>query len=308
MPPEPAETVLHTLSADPAAGTSSDNPWLSLLLVFILIFVNGFFAAAEIAVITLNDNKLKKMATKEHEQQQQTEPHNPVQQQQQQAEDLFSNMSASPSATGDDLFGGMSSTPSGNADLFAGMMASPVAEPAASPIAEPEEEDLLNLNAVSTKTDKKSMWGKMSFGRKSATPAQTSASAADSEKKKGGFSLGSFMKIGSKGPSTFPGPEEIDLSEGMDSEAMNLLFSNWKFPENHKTRIRAWIADVVNGEPITELHNKGFNLSSVNGFVAGGFRNCVVPMMQRRPDVNVLFTETPLKNDTYSIRLQAFAQ
>ena len=62
MPPEPAETVLHTLSADPAAGTSSDNPWLSLLLVFILIFVNGFFAAAEIAVITLNDNKLKKMA------------------------------------------------------------------------------------------------------------------------------------------------------------------------------------------------------------------------------------------------------
>ncbi|CBK20548.2 uncharacterized protein [Blastocystis hominis] len=217
-------------------------------------------------------------------------------------------MTASPSANGDDLFGGMSASPAGNADLFAGMSASPVAEPAAEPVAEPEEEDLLNLNAVSTKTDKKSMWGKMSFGRKSATSAQPAAPAADSEKKKGGFSLGSFMKIGSKGPSTFPGPEEIDLSEGMDSEAMNLLFSNWKFPENHKTRIRAWIADVVNGEPITELHNKGFNLSSVNGFVAGGFRNCVVPMMQRRPDVNVLFTETPLKNDTYSIRLQAFAQ
>ena len=150
--------------------------------------------------------------------------------------------------------------------------------------------------------------GKGSLEIRPATSAQPAAPAADSEKKKGGFSLGSFMKIGSKGPSTFPGPEEIDLSEGMDSEAMNLLFSNWKFPENHKTRIRAWIADVVNGEPITELHNKGFNLSSVNGFVAGGFRNCVVPMMQRRPDVNVLFTETPLKNDTYSIRLQAFAQ
>lgn len=72
MPPEPDGSAFipltRLLSAEPAvsdaaaAGTSSDNPWLSLLLVFILIFVNGFFAAAEIAVITLNDNKLKKMA------------------------------------------------------------------------------------------------------------------------------------------------------------------------------------------------------------------------------------------------------
>ena len=165
----------------------------------------------------------------------------------------------------------------------------------------PEEEDLLNLGAMNTKTDKKSMWGKMPFGRKSAAPA-------DQEKKKGGFSLGSFMKLGNKGPSVFPGPDEIDLSEGMDCEAMNLLFHNWKFPENHKAKIRSWIADIVNGEPITELHNKGFNLSSVNGFVAGGFRNCVVPMLERRPDVSILFSETPLKNDMYSIRLQAFAK
>ena len=33
-----------------------------LLLLIVLIFVNAFFAASEIAVITLNDNKIKKMA------------------------------------------------------------------------------------------------------------------------------------------------------------------------------------------------------------------------------------------------------
>ena len=48
---------------------------------------------------------------------------------------------------------------------------------------------------------------------------------------------------------------------------MNMLFSNWKFADNHKAKIRSWIADVVEGNPITELHNKGFSLSSVNGFV-----------------------------------------
>lgn len=53
----------------------------------------------------------------------------------------------------------------------------------------------------------------------------------------------------------------------MNCEAMNMLFSNWKFAENHKAKIRSWIADVVEGNPITELHNKGFSLSSVNGFV-----------------------------------------
>ena len=53
----------------------------------------------------------------------------------------------------------------------------------------------------------------------------------------------------------------------MNCEAMNMLFDNWKFADNHKAKIRAWIADVVEGRPITELHNKGFSLSSVNEFV-----------------------------------------
>lgn len=48
---------------------------------------------------------------------------------------------------------------------------------------------------------------------------------------------------------------------------MNLLFDNWKYADNHKAKIRAWIADVVEGRPLTDLHNKGFALSNVNAFV-----------------------------------------
>ena len=40
--------------------------------------------------------------------------------------------------------------------------------------------------------------------------------------------------------------------------------------------------------------------------MAGGFRNCVVPLMRLRPDVNVVFQENEVKNDTYNIRLQVF--
>jgi hypothetical protein len=38
------------------------NPFVSLLILFLLILVNAFFAASEIAIITLNDNKIRKMA------------------------------------------------------------------------------------------------------------------------------------------------------------------------------------------------------------------------------------------------------
>ena len=92
----------------------------------------------------------------------------------------------------------------------------------------------------------------------------------------------------------------------MNCDAMNLLFDNWKFADNYKAKVRSWIADVVNGNPITEFHNKGFNLSSVNGFVAGGFRNCVVPLMRLRPDVNVVYQENEVKPDVYNIHLQVF--
>ncbi len=64
MPPEPpgnlmVQPLLLTQQVAPADET---NGVLSILLLFVLILVNAFFAASEIAVITLNDNKLRKMA------------------------------------------------------------------------------------------------------------------------------------------------------------------------------------------------------------------------------------------------------
>ncbi|MBW7573085.1 hemolysin family protein [Caproiciproducens faecalis] len=62
MSPEPDGSFFHLLSVLPAAAEQRPNGFLSILLLFALILVNAFFAASEIAVITLNDNKLKKMA------------------------------------------------------------------------------------------------------------------------------------------------------------------------------------------------------------------------------------------------------
>ncbi|HEX3025818.1 MAG TPA: CNNM domain-containing protein, partial [Clostridia bacterium] len=42
-------------------GSDGSIP-LQLILLFILILINGFFAASEIAIITINDKKLKKLA------------------------------------------------------------------------------------------------------------------------------------------------------------------------------------------------------------------------------------------------------
>ena len=47
---------------DAAAASPESNLLVSILLLVVLIFLNGFFAASEIAVITLNDNKIRKMA------------------------------------------------------------------------------------------------------------------------------------------------------------------------------------------------------------------------------------------------------
>ncbi len=65
MPPEPAGSLLPgpiLMSVQQADLPADTHPALSILLLFVLILVNAFFAASEIAVITLNDNKIKKMA------------------------------------------------------------------------------------------------------------------------------------------------------------------------------------------------------------------------------------------------------
>ncbi len=64
MPPEPPGNLMvpPLLLAQQTAPADEMNGVLSILLLLVLILVNAFFAASEIAVITLNDNKLRKMA------------------------------------------------------------------------------------------------------------------------------------------------------------------------------------------------------------------------------------------------------
>ena len=53
------------LSAE-AAPSAGGNLLVQILLLAALIFCNAFFAASEIAIISLNDNKLRKMAEEGH--------------------------------------------------------------------------------------------------------------------------------------------------------------------------------------------------------------------------------------------------
>lgn len=63
MPPEPDGSFFHLLGTLPTAAAQYDsNAFFSILLLIALVLVNAFFAASEIAIITLNDNKIRKMA------------------------------------------------------------------------------------------------------------------------------------------------------------------------------------------------------------------------------------------------------
>ena len=44
----------------PADPVPDGDPLIQIILLLVLILVNAFFAASEIAVITLNDNKIQK--------------------------------------------------------------------------------------------------------------------------------------------------------------------------------------------------------------------------------------------------------
>lgn len=53
---------IQLLSVGTSADTSSSNVLIYLLILVVLVFVNGFFAASEMAMVTLNDAKLKLMS------------------------------------------------------------------------------------------------------------------------------------------------------------------------------------------------------------------------------------------------------
>ena len=42
-----------------SSASGNSNPIVYILILILLIFVNGFFAASEMAMVTLNDAKLK---------------------------------------------------------------------------------------------------------------------------------------------------------------------------------------------------------------------------------------------------------
>jgi putative hemolysin len=63
MPPEPDGSIVPLLPMLSKGGAVQDvHPFFPILLLVVLILINAFFAASEIAVITLNDNKIQKMA------------------------------------------------------------------------------------------------------------------------------------------------------------------------------------------------------------------------------------------------------
>ncbi|HZK29062.1 MAG TPA: CNNM domain-containing protein, partial [Clostridia bacterium] len=47
-------------------GTSRGSLVFDLILILVLILINGFFAAAEMAVVTQNDSKIRQMAQAGH--------------------------------------------------------------------------------------------------------------------------------------------------------------------------------------------------------------------------------------------------
>ncbi len=54
------------MDSDPEPDPTGVNIFIKLILLAVLIFINAFFAASEIAVITLYDNKVQKMANEGH--------------------------------------------------------------------------------------------------------------------------------------------------------------------------------------------------------------------------------------------------
>ena len=59
MPPEPDGSPLPAMFL---AAQTAEGAWGSVLLLIVLVLVNAFFAACEIAVISVNDAKIEKMA------------------------------------------------------------------------------------------------------------------------------------------------------------------------------------------------------------------------------------------------------
>lgn len=59
--PDPASTIM-LLAANPPTDTTLASVAIKIVVLFLLILVNAFFAMSEIAIISLNDNKIERLA------------------------------------------------------------------------------------------------------------------------------------------------------------------------------------------------------------------------------------------------------
>lgn len=57
-----SDTMIRILTSIGAPTGSTASPFWDVLIIFILIFINAFFSASEIAIISLNDNLVRKQA------------------------------------------------------------------------------------------------------------------------------------------------------------------------------------------------------------------------------------------------------
>ena len=60
--PGPKFILAQFLNLADTTGTATDGLIFKILLLFVLILVNAFFAMSEIAIISLNDAKIERMA------------------------------------------------------------------------------------------------------------------------------------------------------------------------------------------------------------------------------------------------------
>ena len=59
---EVSESIIRSLAQASIPLKSTSSPFIDILIIVVLIFINAFFSASEIAVISLNDNVVRRQA------------------------------------------------------------------------------------------------------------------------------------------------------------------------------------------------------------------------------------------------------
>lgn len=100
----------------------------------------------------------------------------------------------------------------------------------------------------------------------------------------------------------------------MKAKSVQYFFSNWNYDDDEKKRLYEWMEVVVENQAITENHISGFVVENASLYVRlmerperqteGGFRTCLVPILNMRDSVHVDFSEIPAENGTFTITVR----